>query len=149
MAHRLIDLTQEIYEGMVLWKGHPPTKIEVHATHESTAALFDPPYSYTAETITLTTHAGTHTDSVSHVDPRPDAPSIEELPLEWFYTEAICIDLSHLPPRTLYSVDDIEQALARHGLEVDRISSVEPGAYGDAAPTTESPEFLVIAHRSA
>jgi kynurenine formamidase len=118
VAHRLIDLTQEIYEGMVLWKGHPPTKIVVHATHEDTAALFDPPYSYTAETITLTTHAGTHTDSVSHVDPRPGAPSIEELPLDWFYTEAICIDLSHLPPRSLYSVADIEQALARHGLDI-------------------------------
>ena len=36
---------------------------------------------------------------------------------------------------------------ARHGLDVDRISSVEPGAYGDAAPTTESPEYLVVAHR--
>ena len=28
---------------------------------------------------------------------------------------------------------------------VERISSVEPGAYGDGPPTTESPEFLVIA----
>lgn len=118
MAHRLVDLSQEIYEGMVLWKGHPPTRIVVHATHEGTASLFTPPYSYTAETITLTTHAGTHTDSVSHVDPRPEAPSIEQLPLEWFYTSAICIDLSHLPPRTLYSVADIEQALARHGLAI-------------------------------
>jgi SAM-dependent methyltransferase len=33
------------------------------------------------------------------------------------------------------------------GLRVRRISSVEPGAYGDDPPTTESPEFLVIAHR--
>jgi kynurenine formamidase len=118
VAERLIDLSQELFEGMVLWKGHPPTKIVVHATHESTAGQFDPPYSYTAETITLTTHAGTHTDSVSHVDPRPEALSIEQLPLDWFYTSAICIDLSDFPPRTLYSVAMIEAALARHGLDI-------------------------------
>jgi hypothetical protein len=34
-----------------------------------------------------------------------------------------------------------------HGLEVDSISSVEPGAYVDAPATTESPEFLAVAHR--
>jgi len=33
------------------------------------------------------------------------------------------------------------------GLVVDRISSVEPGRYGEAPPTTESAEYLVIAHR--
>jgi kynurenine formamidase len=118
MARRLIDLTQPIFEGMVLWTGHPPTKIVVHATHEQTAAMFDPPYSFTAETITLTTHAGTHTDSISHVDPRPEAPSIEQIPLEWCYTSAICLDLSHLPPRTLYTVADIAAALNRHNLRI-------------------------------
>lgn len=33
------------------------------------------------------------------------------------------------------------------GLTVESISSVEPGAYGTAAPTTESSEFLVVARR--
>jgi SAM-dependent methyltransferase len=33
------------------------------------------------------------------------------------------------------------------GLVVDRISSVEPGGYGTATPTVETPEFLVTAHR--
>jgi hypothetical protein len=37
--------------------------------------------------------------------------------------------------------------LRAHGLRVDRISSVEPGAYGEAPPTTESPELLAIATR--
>lgn len=36
----------------------------------------------------------------------------------------------------------------RHGLVVDRISSVEPGAYGAAPPTTDTPEFLLLAHRT-
>lgn len=33
------------------------------------------------------------------------------------------------------------------GLDVDAISSVEPGAYGDAPPTVDSAEFLVVATR--
>lgn len=33
------------------------------------------------------------------------------------------------------------------GLGVDSISSVEPGVYGADRPSTERPEFLVIAHR--
>lgn len=118
MGYRLIDLSQEIYEGMILWTGHPPTKITVHATHAETAGQFEENYSFTAETIQMTTHAGTHVDSISHIDPRPGAPSIEQLPLEWFYTEAICIDLAHLPPRTLYRVEDIKAALARHNLDI-------------------------------
>ncbi len=34
------------------------------------------------------------------------------------------------------------------GLTVDSISSVEPGYYGDVKPSTETAEFLVIAHRN-
>lgn len=33
------------------------------------------------------------------------------------------------------------------GLGVDAVFSVEPGSYGRAAATTESPEFLVLGHR--
>lgn len=46
-----------------------------------------------------------------------------------------------------YTPRELRLLLDRHGLAVERISSVEPGAYGDAPPTIESPEFLVIAHR--
>jgi SAM-dependent methyltransferase len=46
-----------------------------------------------------------------------------------------------------YTPRELRLLVDRHGLLVDRISSVEPGAYGDAPPTTESPEFLVLARR--
>lgn len=42
---------------------------------------------------------------------------------------------------------ELRLLLDRHGLEVRSISSVEPGAYRGAPPTTESPEFLVVADR--
>ncbi len=46
-----------------------------------------------------------------------------------------------------YTPRELRVLLRTHGLRVDRISSVEPGVYGDGEPTTESPEFLVIATR--
>jgi SAM-dependent methyltransferase len=46
-----------------------------------------------------------------------------------------------------YTPRELRLLLDRHGMSVDRISSVEPGAYGDAAPTVEHPELLVLATR--
>ena len=45
-----------------------------------------------------------------------------------------------------YTPRELRLLLGAHGFEVDSISSVEPGAYGSAPATTESPEFLAIAH---
>ena len=46
-----------------------------------------------------------------------------------------------------YTPRELRLLLGAHGLAVDSISSVEPGGYGSAAASTESPEFLVLAHR--
>jgi SAM-dependent methyltransferase len=46
-----------------------------------------------------------------------------------------------------YTPGELRLLLDRHGLAVERISSVEPGSYGDDPPTAESPEFLVIAQK--
>ena len=46
-----------------------------------------------------------------------------------------------------YTPRELRLLLDAHGLAVDSISSVEPGGYGSAAASTESPEFLVLARR--
>jgi SAM-dependent methyltransferase len=46
-----------------------------------------------------------------------------------------------------YTPRELRLLFDRHALDVERISSVEPGKYGSDPPTTESPEFLVIARR--
>lgn len=48
-----------------------------------------------------------------------------------------------------YTPRELRWLFHRHDLAVDTISSVEPGRYGSAAPSTESPEFLVLGHRPA
>ena len=46
-----------------------------------------------------------------------------------------------------YTPRELRLLMEAVGMSVERISSVEPGAYGEMNPTTESPEFLVIARR--
>jgi SAM-dependent methyltransferase len=48
-----------------------------------------------------------------------------------------------------YTPRELRVLLRVHGLSVDRISSVEPGGYGDAPPSVELPELLVVATRAA
>ena len=115
---QLIDLSQEIFEGAPVFPGHPETRITVVDTFEGTRARFTEGYGYTAERIDMSTHGTTHVDSISHIDPTPGAPSIDQIPLEWFHTEAICVDLSHVPPKTYYTVQMIEESLATHGLDI-------------------------------
>jgi kynurenine formamidase len=126
MGYKLIDLSQEIFSGAPVWPGHPETKVTVVATHEETVASgrFTENYSYTAEKIEMSTHGTTHVDSISHIDPTPGAPSIDKIPLDWFYTEGICIDLSHIAPKGTYTVEDIKAALDKHGLEIKKGDTV-------------------------
>ena len=48
-----------------------------------------------------------------------------------------------------YTPKELRLLLRAAGLRVDAVHSVEPGRYAEAAPTTESPEFLVLATRPA
>jgi cyclopropane fatty-acyl-phospholipid synthase-like methyltransferase len=46
-----------------------------------------------------------------------------------------------------YTPRELRLLLEQHGISVDSISSVEPGAYGVEAPDVDSPEFLVVASK--
>ena len=46
-----------------------------------------------------------------------------------------------------YTPRELRMLCAANGLSVDSISSVEPGAYGNDEPTTDTAEFLVLATR--
>ncbi len=63
-------------------------------------------------------HGPTHVDALSHLDPRPEAPSIEKMSLKLFYGDASCIDVSHKEPRASINAADIDGAIARSGVDV-------------------------------
>ena len=68
-----------------------------------------------AETVTITTHSGTHIDAPWHYHPTMNngekAWTIDEVPLDWFFRPGVKIDLTHLPNGTLVKPHHIEEAL--------------------------------------
>lgn len=59
----------------------------------------------------MSDHSGTHVDAPKHFG--PGGASIDELPLEDFYTSAIALDLSHVELRAAISVREMEEALKK------------------------------------
>jgi len=117
---RLIDLSQQIYEGMKVYPGHLKTVTFQHATHEETAPRFEGGFSFQTWGFMLNDNGPTHVDSFSHLDPDPSAESIDQMPLELFYGPAVCVDVSAVPEQTDITPDHIEAALEAGGLQVTR-----------------------------
>ena len=63
-------------------------------------------------------HAGTHVDAPVHFDARPGAKGIDEMPLENFFTEAICLDLAHKPLKSDISIEDLQKAEEAAGVTI-------------------------------
>ncbi|WP_452601191.1 cyclase family protein [Pontimicrobium sp. MEBiC06410] len=92
----IIDLSQEIYEGMPVYKSLPQVKMTVHNTHEEWDGEENSktvtPSVYKLE---LGEHTGTHVDAINHMAKPYKEQSIDTMPLSMFYTEGICLDFSH------------------------------------------------------
>ena len=80
---QIIDLSQDIYEGMKVYPGHLKTVQFEHATHEETAPRFDGGFSFQTTGFMLNDNGPTHVDSFSHLDPDPSAETIEKTALRF------------------------------------------------------------------
>lgn len=116
---KLIDLSQDIYEGMKVYPGHLKTVVFQHATHAETAPRFEGGFSFQTLGFMLNDNGPTHVDSFSHLDPDPEAQTIDQMSLDLFYGPAICIDVSDVAPQTDITDDDLDEALATSGLQLD------------------------------
>src|SRR3970040_2849397 len=90
----LIDLSQPIYEGMKVYPGHLKTVTFQHATHEETGPRFTSDFSFQTLGFMLNDNGPTHVDSFSHLDPDPSALTIDQMSLDLFYGDAICVDVT-------------------------------------------------------
>ena len=109
---RLVDLSQEIYEGMPVYAGHLETRVWQHRSHADTAPLFESDFSFQTLGITLCDHGPTHVDALSHLDPRDGAPTIDRMPLDTFWGQGTCLDVSDVPPREYCTGECLDRALA-------------------------------------
>lgn len=148
---RLVDLTQEIYEGMPVYAGHLETKIWQHHTHADTAPNFDSGFSYQSLGLTLSDHGPTHVDAISHLDTSPDAATIDRMALETFCGTGTALDVSDVEPRGYITGERLDRALADAGgdLQDDDVLLLRTGAAdrlgGTPEYTTQYPGF----HQSA
>lgn len=116
----IIDLSQEIFTGMPVFPGLPEVTITMHASHEQWDGITDSDVvSPAVNLLQFGEHTGTHVDALNHMAREYRGQSIDTMPLEMFYTQGICLDLSHKGPRQLIEVADLEGALSQAVLEIE------------------------------
>jgi len=131
---KLIDLSSHVdagawepdnlrHEVMTAAQGavHMAEGMKKHLGVEFDPAVLPDGEFLTLDTITLTTHTGTHVDAPSHYGTRAsyqDGPpkNIDELPLDWFYRPAFRLDLTSAEPGMI-GASFLEKELARIGYE--------------------------------
>lgn len=111
----IVDLSREIFHRTQTHPSHPPVVMTVWNDHSEKKVAGNTTFSSKAMSIAFSDHAGTHVDAPVHFDPRPGAQSIDEMPLEKFYTSGFCIDLSHVPLKTAATLEEVQAAVAKSG----------------------------------
>jgi kynurenine formamidase len=117
----LIDLSREIHHRTPTHPSHPPVGIGYWNTHEENKYAEDVVFTSASLFMTLGDHAGTHVDAPAHFDGKPGALSVDQMPLEQFYTSALCLDLSGTPLKSDVSIEHLQAAERATG------DSIRPG----------------------
>ena len=117
--HEIIDLSQEIFTDMPVFPGLPEVKITMHASHEQWEGITDSEVvSPGVNRLEMGEHTGTHVDAINHMARQYRGQSIDTMPLTMFFTEGICLDVSHKGLRELIEPADLEHTLAQASLEI-------------------------------
>jgi kynurenine formamidase len=123
----IVDLSQEIYDDAPRFPGHPPTKLEWVATHAEAASapIRLEGLTYAAMMLHMCDHGPTHVDSISHIDERAGAPTIDRIDLSWFMTPACAVDLTgQVGPR-----EEIPLPLLQDCLDADGLTPPPEGTF--------------------
>ena len=137
---RFIDLSIPITNDVV---SDPPVMRPqiTYMTHENTweqIAMFFPGLAredlpdgegWAVESLTLSTHNGTHMDAPWHFHSTTDsgatpAPSIDEAPLDLFFRPGVKLDFSNKPHGHVISAAEVESELQRIGYELQLLDIV-------------------------
>lgn len=141
MGNRLIDLTVTITNNMPAHKFFPRPIIVPHMTHEdfSRMGLGVPGDQLTGATtfMGMIDHVGTHVDAPYHLS--PEGRTIDEMPLELFMGQAVCLDLTHIPDLGDIDVADLAAAEKKARVTIDgHIVLLNTGLHNRHFPTDKS-----------
>jgi len=91
------------------------------------------------ERVTITTHNGTHLDAPWHfhstMDGGKPALKIDEVPLEWFFSDGVKLDFRDQPDGYVCTADDVKRELGRIGytlkpFDIVLVNTAAGAAYG-------------------
>ncbi|MDF9844283.1 MULTISPECIES: cyclase family protein [unclassified Paenibacillus] len=135
MGIQVIDLSQEIYQGMPVFPPHQKTMIFPNMSHEESIQKLG--FAFATNNLVINEHGPTHSDAVYEYDPQ--GATIDEMPLEYFYGPAVCLDLSHISPDAYITRSDLQLALSKGYLHLDKgdIVLLYTGHYNRAYGTEE------------
>jgi kynurenine formamidase len=151
MTRRLIDISIPIENGVVADPPHQNVAVTYYAHRETaeTVTSFFPGLSVTdlpdsegwsIEHVDLWTHNGTHLDAPYHFHSTMDggkrAITIDEVPLDWCFQNAVKLDFRHFPDGYVATAADVEAELQRIGhelkpLEIVLVNTRAGALYGD------------------
>jgi kynurenine formamidase len=135
MGVRLVDLTQEIFQGMPVFPLHQKTMIFPNISHEQSKAQIG--FEFATNNLLINEHGPTHSDATYEYD--PNGKYIDEMPLDYFYGPALCLDVSHVSPDDYITPTDLDLALEKSGqvLQEGDIVLLYTGHYNRAYGTDE------------
>lgn len=156
MARRIIDLSVSIEAGLPCDPEPMVPKIQ-YIDHEGGAdsmITFFPAATrgdlpgglgWTIEFLNLSSHSGTHLDAPWHYHPTMDGGSrsitVDEIPLEWCFSDGVMLDMSEKPDGYLVSADDLKIAMDKIGYSIKPMDIVL--IYTGASKAWGRPEYLV------
>lgn len=110
---------------MPVYPGLPEVKISMHVSHEAWDGITGSEMVTPAvNRLEMGEHTGTHVDAINHMGRQYLGQSIDTMPLSTFYTEGICLDLSHKGLRELIEPAELEGALSHANLEINQGDTV-------------------------
>jgi len=138
-ARRAIDLSRDIHEGMPLWPGHQLPFKMVNQTHDGFKSRWGTNFGFQAHNWLLSEHTGTHTDAIFEYD--PGGATLDDMPLEYYYGSAICLDVSHVRHPDYMTAEILDKALTASGQEI-RIGDIVLLYSGHGDRTFGTKEFI-------
>ncbi|MGG1573414.1 cyclase family protein [Fictibacillus sp. NRS-1165] len=135
MGVKLVDLSQEIYQGMPVFPLHQKTMIFPNISHEESIRKIGFPFA--TNNLLINEHGPTHSDATYEYD--PDGKYIDEMPLDFFYGPAVCLDLSQVKPEEYITPRELDNALNASGeiLQKGDICLLYTGHYNRSYGTEE------------
>lgn len=117
--YEMIDLSQEIYEGMPVFGMHQKTFIMTNQTHEQNMKnTGSKTLGFSARNLLISEHGPTHSDAVWEYN--PEGPTIDHMDMKLFWGSAICVDLTHIRYPDYIEAKDLEEAVKKAGLTVEK-----------------------------